>query len=53
MLGLEKGSGRLIAIECKSTTKTTALQDEFLKQIRQRGGIAIVAYDLNDVEAIL
>jgi hypothetical protein len=53
VLGIEKGTGRLIAIECKATTKTTDLQDEFLNQIRKRGGIAVVAYDLKDVETIL
>lgn len=53
VLGIEKGTGKLIAIECKAKTKTTPLQDQFLKQIRDRGGIGIVAYDLKDVEAIL
>lgn len=46
--------GRFIAIECKiKPNKPTELQEAYLAEIRKRGGIALVAYDLNDVELIL
>ena len=43
-------SGQFIAIECKiGKNKPTALQEAYLEEIRKRGGIAIVAYSLDDV----
>lgn len=46
--------GRFIAIECKIRPNTpTELQEAYLAEIRKRGGIAVVVYELNDVEAIL
>lgn len=53
VLGIEKGTGRLIAVECKAKTKPTAMQLVFLDHVKKRGGIALVAYDLKDVEAVL
>lgn len=53
VLGVEKVTGRLIAVECKAKTKPTPLQLDFLDQVKKRGGIALVAYALSDVEAIL
>jgi hypothetical protein len=45
--------GRFIAIECKiRPNKPTELQEAYLAEIRKRGGIAVVAYDLSDVENI-
>ena len=42
--------GRFIAVELKvGKNKTTERQEEFLAEVRQRGGIAIVAYDLDEV----
>ncbi len=42
--------GRFLAIECKiGKNKPTALQEAYLEEIRKRGGIAIVAYSLDDV----
>lgn len=42
--------GRFIAIECKiKPNKPTELQEHYLEEIRKRGGIALVAFDLNDV----
>ena len=42
--------GRFFAIEVKwGSNKTSALQDYNLMEIDQRGGIAIVAYDLQTV----
>lgn len=42
--------GRFIAIEAKiKPNKPTALQEAYLDEIRKRGGIALVAYDLDDV----
>lgn len=43
--------GRFLAIECKiKPNKPTALQDQYLSEIRKRGGIAFVAYDLTDAQ---
>lgn len=42
--------GKFIAIECKiKPNKPTQLQEAYLEEIRKRGGIAIVAYSLDDV----
>lgn len=42
--------GRFIAIEAKiKPNKLTALQEAYLEEIRKRGGIAVVAYCLEDV----
>lgn len=47
-------TGRFIAIECKiRPNKPTELQEAYLAEIRKRGGIAVVAYGLKDVETIL
>lgn len=44
-------SGKFIAVECKiRPNKPTELQEKYLSEIRSRGGIALVAYDLSDVE---
>jgi hypothetical protein len=46
--------GRFLAIECKiKPNKPTELQEVYLAEVRKRGGIALVAYELTDVEAIL
>lgn len=45
--------GRFLAIECKiRPNKPTALQEAYLEEVRRRGGIAIVAYDLESVMKI-
>ena len=42
--------GRFVAIECKAgKNKPTKLQADFLQNISERGGIAIVAYSVEDV----
>jgi Holliday junction resolvase len=44
-------AGRLLAIECKiHPNKPTPLQERFLQKIREAGGIAIVAYSLEQLE---
>ena len=54
VLGIEKGTGKFIAIECKiKGNKPTQFQTDFLEAIRKRGGYAILAYSLEDVTAIL
>ncbi len=54
IFGVDKATGRFIAIECKvGRNKPTALQEDFLEQVRKRNGIAVVAYNLTDVEGIL
>jgi len=47
-------SGRLFAIEVKfGSNKPTPLQNYNLEEIRKRGGIAILAYSLEDVTKAL
>lgn len=42
--------GRFVAVECKiKPNKPTELQEHYLGEIRKRGGIALVAYSLDDV----
>ncbi len=42
--------GRFIAVECKvGKNKPTQFQKDFLEDITKRGGVGIVAYDLDDV----
>ncbi len=44
----------MIAVELKiRPNKPTVLQESYLEEVRKRGGIALVAYDLKDVEAVL
>ena len=50
ILGITK-TGQFLAVECKvGYNKTTDIQNLFLEQIRVRGGLAIVAYDLPDLQ---
>ena len=50
ILGVTK-DGKFLAVECKiGKNKPTPIQEEFLLSIRGRGGIAIVAYDITDLE---
>lgn len=54
IIGIEKGTGRFIAIECKvGKNHTTAVQDIFLDEIKSRGGYAFTAYSLEDVRRYL
>lgn len=54
LIGIEKGTGRFIAVECKvGYNKPTPDQQEFLHEIERRGGHAIVAYTLDDVQRYL
>lgn len=42
--------GRFLAVECKiKPNKLTELQEQYLNEVRRRGGIALVAYSLDDV----
>lgn len=46
--------GRFLAVECKhGYKKPTEDQLRFINEIRKRGGIAIIAYSLSDVEKVL
>lgn len=50
IIGLTK-TGQFLAIECKiKPNKPTPQQQEFLDEVLSRGGIAIIAYDLKDLE---
>lgn len=43
-------SGRFLAVECKvGKNKTTDLQNQYLEEVKRRGGIAVIAYSLDDV----
>ena len=49
IIGLLPG-GRFLAIECKvKGNKPTPSQNDFLNGVRERGGLAVVAYSLDDV----
>lgn len=46
--------GRLVAVECKRRGNTvTPLQQVMLDELRGRGALVVVAYDVRDVEAAL
>lgn len=50
ILGISK-DGKFIAVECKiKPNKPSEFQKEFLQKISNRGGFAIVAYDIEDLE---
>src|SRR4051812_48903826 len=56
ILGVEKGTGRIICIETKrpnGTRKVTDEQKAFLREVLRCGGLAGVAMDLEDVDLIL
>ncbi len=46
--------GKFIAVECKiGNNKPTEFQKDFLKEVEDRGGYAILAYKFEDVENVL
>ena len=50
ILGVQRGTGRMMAIEIKTSTgRTTPQQEAFLARIRDCGGIGIVARSVEDV----
>lgn len=52
LIGIEKGTGRFFGVEVKAgKNKTTPIQNEILARIRAMGGIAVVAYSVDDVIA--
>lgn len=54
LIGIQRGTGRFIAIEVKSARgKLTPEQEAFLALIKNIGGIAIVARSVEDVAAAL
>ena len=53
IIGISK-NGTMIAIEAKvGYNKPTQFQKDFLESVKDRGGIAIVAYCLEDVQSII
>lgn len=53
ILGISK-DGKFIAVECKQPgKKPTFFQEQFLAQVNDRKGIAIVAFALEDVQVYL
>lgn len=50
ILGVSK-DGRFIAVECKRKgNKLTVHQEVFLDEVKKRGGYAVVAYDVADLQ---
>jgi hypothetical protein len=50
IIGVLRG-GRLIAVECKvGKNKPSQMQADFLQRVRERGGVAVVAYTVDDVQ---
>jgi len=46
--------GRFLAVECKhGYKKPTEDQLRFINEVRKRGGIGLIAYQLTDVEKVL
>lgn len=53
ILGVDK-QGKFLAIECKiGSRKTTYLQEEFIREINERGGIGLVISDRDDFEELI
>jgi Holliday junction resolvase len=53
IIGLTK-EGKFIAIECKiKKNKPTQFQEDFLNEVSSRGGLACVAYSIEDVIDLL
>ena len=47
-------SGRFLAVECKTgRNKPTEIQQAFLAMVKDAGGLAIVAWDLDDIDEAL
>jgi hypothetical protein len=45
-------TGQFLAVECKiKPNKATESQQAFLLEVARRGGISIIAYDIDDLEA--
>lgn len=54
IIGIMPGSGKLLAIECKTRKgKVTPEQEEFLQRVRDNGGCAFVARSVEDVERMM
>ena len=50
IIGLTK-DGTFLAVECKiKPNRPTESQQAFLLEVTNRGGLAIVAYDIDDLE---
>lgn len=47
-------NGRFVAVECKLRgNKPTPEQELFLAEVRERGGVGVVAYDADELEGAL
>ena len=54
VIGVEKSTGRFIGIEVKAKGgKLTSAQQNFIDLINKKGGLAIVAYSIDEVMKIL
>jgi hypothetical protein len=54
IIGWQKGTGKFIGVECKvGSNKRTPLQEQFAQSMIDDDCIYILAYDLNDVDAVL
>ena len=46
--------GRFLAVECKRPgNRPTPAQDDFLKQVREKGGLALVVYEVQELNVII
>lgn len=53
IIGIHKDTGQLIALEVKQPgKKPTKKQEEFLKNVKDRGGIAAVVTSIDDVMSL-
>lgn len=46
-------AGTFVAVEIKATTRTTEAQEKFLTNVKLHGGLAIVAYSVEDLRSAL
>ncbi len=54
IVGCLPPTGRFLGVECKTGTgKPTPVQESFLQMINDAGGLGIVVYELDDLQAAL
>jgi hypothetical protein len=46
-------AGTFVALEIKATTRTTVAQEKFLTNVKLHGGLAVVAYSVEDLRQAL
>ncbi len=54
IIGFIKGEGRFVAIEVKTPktkNRVTQYQKDFLSNVKEEGGVAVIAWDIESLEA--